>query len=434
MKARIWLTSILAVNVVMAGVSGRQPAPFKPDWLDDPLYRACDSLVSWWPADGHHFDLAGAYHGERSGPVGFDKGCRGAAFSFPQEQGTVTVGQPAGLTDTFTLAVWVYATAPRLPTPPHVDRYAGTQGQRYAVYPTHGGTDGRRAGCGISVGTNGVGVFEHTHDNLPCVLVHDTPIKDWTHLAVVYEKGQPTLYVNGTAVKTGVRSPWTVFPGHSFGDPGAPTNSYGPYRGRTDEPMLFGRALDEGEIKAILRAAQPDKVPGAGRKPLPLSDAAFAELWSYLSGERAPRVLFAVQRLAASGDDAVRRLRTSLMTRVDAGGLKVEELIRRLDDDRFRERERAMQLLLQTGESVVPKLQAKLKDNPSAEARERIELLLRRLPKASSSPEQMRAVRAVTALAWIDTSASRKLLAELAEGPEETPKTIAARAALQQHK
>ena len=35
-------------RLVKAGQSGA----FKPSWLEDPLYGACEALVSWWPADG----------------------------------------------------------------------------------------------------------------------------------------------------------------------------------------------------------------------------------------------------------------------------------------------------------------------------------------------------------------------------------------------
>lgn len=415
---------------------GIAPKKFQPDWLDDPLYKACDALVSWWPCDGHAYDLAGDRHAKACGPVTFDKGYRGAGFSFTDEYAAVTtrLRGPVDLTDTFTFALWVYPTAPREPTVAHAAQIQGVNGQRYAIYPDHGLPDGKRAGCGISVGTNGVGVFEHTNYYLPCVLAHDTPIKDWTHLAVVYSEGQPTLYLNGAAVKTGVRSRMSVFPGSYFGDPSGAMWKYGPYLGRLDEPMLFSRALKEEEIKAILRASQPGKELHPGRKIPPLSDAAFAELWSYLGGERAPRALFAAQRLAAGGDDAVRRLRAVLLPRLDLGDDSVEGLIRRLDDDKFRARERAMQLLLKAGERVVPKLHAELKGRPSLEARARIDWLLRRLATKGLSPEQLRGVRAIAALSRIDTASSRAVLAELAEGPEEAPKTLAARAALEAKK
>src|SRR5438445_505456 len=65
-------------RLVKAGQSGA----FKPDWLDDPLYKAGAALVGWWPGDGHAYDLAGPHHGQRVGAVAFDKGPSGAAFSF----------------------------------------------------------------------------------------------------------------------------------------------------------------------------------------------------------------------------------------------------------------------------------------------------------------------------------------------------------------
>jgi len=154
---------------------------FKPDWLDDPLFRASEALVSWWPADGHALDLAGILHGKRKQHVVFDKGCKGAAFSFPKGKGFVSIHwPPAKLVDTFTMAVWVYPSATSQLGKPHAYKYAGTRGQRYAIHPGYSDRNRKQASCGISVGTNGVGVFEHIYDNLPCVLTHIPPIKGWT--------------------------------------------------------------------------------------------------------------------------------------------------------------------------------------------------------------------------------------------------------------
>ena len=75
-------------------------------------------------------------------------------------------------------------------------------GQRYAIAPQHGG-DVDYAGAGVSVGTNGISVYEHATDYMPSTLVYDTPISGWTHVAVVYNNGQPNLYINGTWVRTG---------------------------------------------------------------------------------------------------------------------------------------------------------------------------------------------------------------------------------------
>jgi len=107
--------------------------------------------------------------------------------------------------------------------------------QRYAIFPGWDAGNDNRAGCGISVGTNGVSLVEHTNHVIPCVLVHETPIKGWTHLTVVYANGQPTLHVNAVPVKTGVRSRFSVFPSTSFGNDNVHLG-YGPYEGLVDEP------------------------------------------------------------------------------------------------------------------------------------------------------------------------------------------------------
>jgi hypothetical protein len=334
------------------------------------------------------------------------------------------VKRATDLTDTFTMTAWVHPTLAREVAPAE-DRYAGTHGQRYAIYPTHGGEAGKEAGCGISVGTNGIGLFEHTHDNCPCVLADDTPIKDWTHVGVVYTKGQPTLYVNGSKVKTGNRSPWTVFPGTYFGDP---STNYGPFLGLVDEPMVFDRALTAEEVKALLRATRTDQpVDKASAAP---SEAALSEWCSYLAGERAPRSLFAIHRLALSGDAAVTRLRPLVKPPPETGKPTIEELVLQLDDDAFKTRERAMRSLIEKGSGVAPKLRAHLQGAPSAEVRARINKILAQFSDAGTTAEELRALRAVTALSRIATPASRELLAEVAEGPEGMPVTLAAKAAL----
>jgi hypothetical protein len=409
----------VAVLAALAFVPEHPPVA-AADPNPDPLDSAAASLASWWPADGHAFDLAGRLHGERAESVGYVKGTRGGAFSLPGGFAHVGVPAASGVAQTFTIAVWVKPEEGR----GQMDgRYAGVRDQRYVIFPPHGGEDGTKAGCGLSVGTNGVGVFEHAHDNCPQVLGHYTSnSKEWRHVAVVYDDGLPTLYVNGKEVNKGRRSPWTVFPGTTFGDS---STGYGPFSGLIDEAMLFDRALTGAEVKAV---------HGLGRagdqKSDPLTDAAFKEAWDAISGESAPRALTAVHRLASGGDDAVKRLRERLVPAPADGKPTVEELIAHLDDDHFEKRESATRMLLEQGAAVVPKLRAALKEPPSPEARKRLESLLRRFEDPAPTPEQIRAVRAITALARIGTPASRKLLEELAQGPEAAPRTVAAKGAL----
>ena len=52
-------------------------------------------------------------------------------------------------------------------------------------------TPGSNAGAGISVGTNGISVFEHGDNYLPSLLVYDVPLTGWDHVVVVYENKSP---------------------------------------------------------------------------------------------------------------------------------------------------------------------------------------------------------------------------------------------------
>jgi hypothetical protein len=88
------------------------------------------------------------------------------------------------------------------------------------------------------------------------VLVHAAELTDWTHVAVVYRDGQPSLYLNGVLVHQGLRSTRTVHPGSPSAGGGEPFRGVlGPFR-------QFPRALDAAEI-ADLAQAMPR--PEAGR-------------------------------------------------------------------------------------------------------------------------------------------------------------------------
>jgi hypothetical protein len=127
----------------------------------------------------------------------------------------------------------------------------GTSGQRYAIWPTQGAKayGGGHAGAGISVGTNGISVFEHGVSYVPSLLVYDAPVEGWTHVAVVYESRTPKLYVNGKLVKTGVTSEANVHPGCCFG--GTAWNSF--YKGVLDDVRIFSTALSAPEIEKLAK-------------------------------------------------------------------------------------------------------------------------------------------------------------------------------------
>jgi hypothetical protein len=117
-----------------------------------------------------------------------------------------------------------------------------------AVVPTHGDSivaGGGHAGAGISVGRNGVVVYEHGANYYVPILVKPIALTGWTHLAVAYQNGRPSLYINGELAHQGKQSRYTVLPGGAF-------------KGGRSELLLFGGALEPDVLVELVEAAPPD--------------------------------------------------------------------------------------------------------------------------------------------------------------------------------
>lgn len=153
-----------------------------------------------------------------------------------------------GVSNTFTMELWVDPTAAIGLDIEATSGISGVYaGAGFAVWPTHviGGSWG--AGAGISVGTNGVVVYEHSDSYLPALLAWQGTISGCTHIAVVYQNKQPRLYVNGELVRTGLTSTRSsVHPSiDRFGG-----GAYGYYTGTLDEIRVWSVALGEDDIQA----------------------------------------------------------------------------------------------------------------------------------------------------------------------------------------
>ncbi|QOS89600.1 MULTISPECIES: glycosyltransferase [Bacillales] len=151
--------------------------------------------------------------------------------------------------NTFTIEFWAK------PEVPHELKKESSRGiskiinERFVIVPVFGAFgdgDGSRAGVGVSVGTNGISIYEHTIDHLPATLVYDAPINGWTHIAVVYVNKKPTLYINGKFTKTGkVSRKKTVVPSGVFG--GMKDLSF--YKGGINEIRIWNTARMHHEIQ-----------------------------------------------------------------------------------------------------------------------------------------------------------------------------------------
>ena len=213
-------------------------------------------LVDWWPGDGNASDIVGGLNGILANGTGFAAGEVGQAFSFNGTNQYVTNSMPGltNITNSFTMEFWAYPTAARAVTLETTTGISGISNQRYAIYPNWGND---AAGVGVSVGTNGVSVFEHGAVYLPSILVYNTPIIGWTHIAVVYSNQQPSLYLNGVLVHTGLKSPRPYsYPSTSLGEFGT---VYGYYAGLLDEVSIYNRSLSPSEIQTIFQAGSAGK-------------------------------------------------------------------------------------------------------------------------------------------------------------------------------
>ena len=186
------------------------------------------------------------YHPEPAG------GYRGPAFSFDGVNDYV--GQDPGLpdvTNTFTMELWAYPLSTRATTGEANSGITGASGQRYAIYPEHGSNvyGAGHVGAGISIGTNGISVFEHAAYHLPSPLVYDATLTDWNHIVVVYVNKQPRLYLNGNLVKTGLTSQYTIHP--SKQGIGGAYIPYGMFHGLIDEVAIYNQALSAEDISAL---------------------------------------------------------------------------------------------------------------------------------------------------------------------------------------
>lgn len=115
----------------------------------------------------------------------------------------------------FSISFWVRPTAPIELPAPSAQGITGARGQRFVVVPDQGelAYGEGHASAGVSVGTNGVCVFEHSARYFPARIVHQAAIDDWLHVAVVYEDNLPRLYLDGRLVASAPRSSHIVHPG-----------------------------------------------------------------------------------------------------------------------------------------------------------------------------------------------------------------------------
>jgi hypothetical protein len=180
----------------------------------------------------------------------------------------------------------------------------------------------------------------------------------------------------------------------------------------------------------LLGAVQPARTQDPAA---PLTPAQLEAIWKDLlpADDAGTRTAWkGVAALARSPRTAVPFLRDRLKPVPPADRPRIEQSLKDLDSTDFQKREEAGQKLLQIGETAVAAMHQRLQGKPSLEVRERLEKLLQQIESRPLTADELRAGRALEALAHMNAPEARALLEALAQGGAGAKQTEDARALL----
>ena len=178
-------------------------------------------------------------------PVYNQSGKYGTALTFDTSD-IFSAGNTSRPNGSFTFMAWLAVSNTDEIESESTSSTVGTSGQHYAFWPTY--SDKPYSGAGLSIGTNGLSVFEHSDNYMPPLAVYSSTIgSGWNHVAVVYTSKQPAIYLNGQLVRTGQTSPkLSVLAPYWFGN-----GSYGGFNGSMDDVLVWNRSLSAAEIQGL---------------------------------------------------------------------------------------------------------------------------------------------------------------------------------------
>jgi hypothetical protein len=240
--------------------------------LTSTAFAADPTLVGWWKfeeASGTLYDESDNHNDGTpyNGVLYQQAGQLGYALGFDGSDDYVIMGTTGRPTDIFSFGGWFRTSVEHEIDAQNTSGTGGVSNQRYAFDPQHGGDS--NGGAGLSIGTNGISVYEHGSNYMPATAVYEAEIgDDWNHIMIVYDNKQPTIYLNGQAVLTGLSSPRAVV--------NAPIQlggmAYGYFEGSMDEVRIYNRVLSPDEIQVL--AARPK-----AWDPDPPNESIFLDTW-----------------------------------------------------------------------------------------------------------------------------------------------------------
>ena len=225
-----------------------------------PSYVPTNGLVGWWPFNGNINDLSGnGNNGTVFGatPTSDRFGLNNAAYFFDPliSQSNISINtNPNSIATYFSISIWVKPNravnfiTESSACPGTVSVPMANSNQNWAYIPT-----ALNLGTGISVGTNGVLVAEHSANLLICRMNYSASLSNFTHVVVTYSNDSTKLYVNGNLVKakpTLCSTLHNLTLGHALG-----SSLYSPnFSGELDDFGLWTRELTQQEIVSLYNA------------------------------------------------------------------------------------------------------------------------------------------------------------------------------------
>ena len=158
------------------------------------------------------------------------------------------------VTNNFTISAWVK---------PEVELNTRGTTSSFAIYPSKGEAlygEGHAA-SGLCVFRNAIVVYERDQIVSPPILTINTSLAGWNHIALVYNEGVPSVYVNGNLAGQGKSTGKMIHPslGEEYEDETA-----GYFEGEISKPQLFTEVLKEDRIKQLVAEGPPKPVAPQG--------------------------------------------------------------------------------------------------------------------------------------------------------------------------
>ena len=170
-------------------------------------------------------------------------------FSFDGTDDRVNLSSAFSITNNFSVELWCLPEATHQIDTQATSGTTGTANKKYILGANFVGSPD--AGFGISIGTNGVSTYEHSASYMPSLMVYETTITSFTQIVIAYTNKQPSLYINGNFIKTGLTSPRTnvYLLGNLIG-----YGSYGYYQGQLAILREYDKSLTASEVKQNFNA------------------------------------------------------------------------------------------------------------------------------------------------------------------------------------